>query len=433
MVSGGERAGKSHVSGTFGATRTPYGKLFWIVGPDYQQARPEFEYWVTALQEVGAIKSQKDISMPKMGSCTARTKTGQLIQTKTSDDVRKLASVAPDGIIMAEAAQQSYETYLKCIGRVAEKRGWLLMSGTFEGSLGWYADLFKEWQHDKNMEGGQSYCMPSWSNTAIYPRGRNDPEILRLEQLYESVEGLFEERIGAQPVPSPFLVFREFRHYIHVTEDAKYDPQKDVYLAIDPSAGTNPYAVLACQFHPHTRTELHPDPIDYCHIIDELYITGKIAEDIIEMAQRKSWWKNVKGGAIDVASPDERKRWLKYGKVKLRSEKVMEIHGIRRLKSFLHNKRNHKTKEITSPTHLRIHPRVKSLPYEMSKYRRKDPKDSDKATKEAPPIDQHNHSIKALWYLLIIRYGQVKATRTIKPVYNWKKKKIVQPVLLPPQ
>jgi len=430
LLSGGERGGKSHTSGIFGATRTPYGELFWIVGPDYQQARPEFEYWIAALQRVGAIKSQRDISTPKMGSCTAITKTGQLIQTKTSDDVRKLASVAPDGIIMAEAAQQDYEVYLKCIGRVAEKRGWLLMSGTFEGSLGWYAEKFEEWQHD-NMEGGQSWCMPSWTNTVIYPGGREDPEILRLEQLYEPVEGLFEERIGARPVPSPYLIFREFRHYIHVQEKlAEFDPTLPVYLAIDPAAGTNPYAVLACQFPPHVRKEAHPDPIDYCNVIDELYITGKISEDIIELAKTKYWWKNVQGGAIDVMADDERKRWLKYGKVRLHSDKIRQLQGIRRLKSFLYYKRDPKTLEITDYPHLRIHPRVRSLPFEFGKFRRPEPKDTDHAAKDEPPKDQHNHSIKALWYLLIARYGEVKATRTARPVYNYKTKSVVQPVMM---
>jgi len=422
LVTGGERAGKSFVSGLFGATRTPYGERFWIVGPDYALARPEFNYWVEHLQVLGAIRSDRDISVPKIGPASAVTKTGQIIETKTSDDTAKLAAVAPSGIIMAEAAQQDYDTYLRCIGRVAENRGWLLMSGTLEGSLNWYADLYNEWLNPENYSGGVAYSMPSWDNLLIYPGGRFDPEILRLEAIYSRVEGLFEERCGAVPVPSHNLVFREFRTSIHMNAMVKYDPALPVYLAVDPAAGTNPYAVLACQFHKHEREELHPDPIDYCHIIDEVYFSGKICEEMIEICKTKRWWDSVRGGAIDIEAPDDKKRWLKLGKVVLHSEKIHQLSGIRRLKSFLYYAADPKTGRMIDTPHLQIAPRVKSLPYEFSKFRRELPKDDDHIARDLVSDTVPNHSIKALWYLLIARYGEVKASRIARPAYNWQRR-----------
>jgi len=421
LLAGGERAGKSFISALFGATRTMFGSLFWIVGPDYELARPEFDYWCGFLMELGAFRSERDISRPKIGKASAKTKTGQLIETKTADEVMKLAAKAPDGIVMSEAAQQSLESYLKCVGRVAEKRGWLLMSGTFEGSEGWYAERFEEWEQD-NIEGGRSYSMPTWSNTLIYPGGRNDPEIIRMEQIYGRVPGFFEERLGATPIPPTNLIFREYRSSVHISDLAKFDASKPVYLAVDPSDGSAPYSVLAVQFIPHQRKEIHPDPIDYCNVIDEIYVMGKICEQVIEIAKSRLWWKMVRGGAIDVEAPDEKKRWHKYGGVMLHAEKVQVLSGIRRMKTFLYHKRDERTGNMIEPPHLRISPKVKSLPYEFRKFKREPvPKtDPDEMRlKEIPPKNQADHSLKALWYLLIARYGEVKASRKYKPVYSW--------------
>jgi len=425
MVAGGERAGKSFITALFGTTRTPFGSLFWIVGPDYEQCRREFDYWVDFLGTLGAIRTMRDLSVPKIGKASAVTKTGQLIETKTSDEVMKLAGKAPNGIAMVEAAQQSYEAFLKCVGRLAETRGWLFLSGTFEGSEGWYADKFSEWESPDNPEGGVSFSMPTWSNTLVFPGGREDPEILRMERIYSRVPGWFEERLGATPVPPSNLVFRDFRSSVHVGDGAKFRTNLPVYLAIDPSDGSNPYAVLACQFIPHVREAPHPDPIDYCHVIDELYVTGKITEQIVSMAKEKPWWENVKGGAIDVEAPDEKKRWKKYGNVTLHAEKVQVLSGIRRLKTFLHYKRDPKTGEFTELPHLVIHPRVKSLPFEVRKYKRPETAitkgdQEAKTLRKEPPQGQPDHALKALWYLLIARYGEVKAVPKFNVVYNWR-------------
>lgn len=419
MVAGGERAGKSYVSAYFLVTRAMYGKLFWIIADNYELARPEFNYAADMLGELGAINSTRDISMPKVGKATMRLKTGQYIETKTADDVRKLAAVAPDGVVIAEAAQCPYEAYLRAIGRTAERRGWVLMSGTFEGSLSWYADKWTEWQNPTNLEGAVSFSLPSWGNPYVYPQGRDDPEIIRLEALYERVEGLFDERCGAVPVAPVGLVFREFRHTVHVRDDATYDPELPVFLAIDPSAGGNPYSVLACQFRQATYLEPHPDPIDICVVIDEIYEQGKTDEQMIALAQKEFWWRKVRGGAIDVEAPDSRKRWRTIGGVNLRAKKVKQLEGIRRLKSFLYYKEEHGI--VVQAPFLQINSRVRSLPFEFGRYKRKDATSDDREPREVPPDDQPNHSVKALWYLLVARYGYVKGSRIQKVANTWQK------------
>ena len=206
LVAGGERAGKSFTSALYAIVRIPYGKLFWFVGPDYEQAQAEFKYTIEMLGQLGAIRSQRDVSMPKVGKWQAVLRSGQLLETKSADEVKKIASKAPDGIIMCEAAQHQYASYLRCVGRVAEKRGWLFMCGTFEGSEGWYPELFDEWALANNPDGGVSYSLASWENPFVYPLGRQDPEIQSLEIAYRRVPGMFEERCGAIPVPPIGLV-----------------------------------------------------------------------------------------------------------------------------------------------------------------------------------------------------------------------------------
>jgi hypothetical protein len=246
---------------------------------------------------------------------------------------------------------------------------------------------------------------------------------LRLETIYERIPGLFEERIAASPVPPHNLVFREFRHSIHMDPKVDYIRGHPVYLAVDPSGGTRPYAVVVCQFIPHYRQLLHPDPIDYCNIIDCIYESGMIGEEVIEEAKRRPWFRDVAGGAIDPEAPDEKKRWLKYGKVSLRSQAVKQLSGIRRLKSFLYYVKDPKTGAMVDAPHLRISPKARALPYEFNRYKRSIPTDSSKESRDIPEANQPNHAIKALWYLLIARYGEVKGLGTNKPSYNWKRKR----------
>src|SRR3989304_1430680 len=142
LVGGGERGGKSDYSAMELVTRAPWGRLFWIIAEDYEGTHKEFEYalqWFTQLDAV----DKRDISMPLRHQWHMRLKTGQVIETKTGSDISKIRSDAPDGILLVEAATVPYGLFLKCFGRLGETRGWLVASGTFEGSSGWGPELFR--------------------------------------------------------------------------------------------------------------------------------------------------------------------------------------------------------------------------------------------------------------------------------------------------
>ncbi len=376
--------------------------LIWIVGPDYTQARPEFEYITQDLFSLGALTS-KNFSMPKEGACSALSETGCLIETKTSEDVRKLASKAPGLVLMVEAAQQGYDVFLKLIGRVAEKRGLVFMSGTLEEGSTWYSDLYTLFQ-SPNIFGGSSYSIPSWANLSVYPGGRDDPEIRRLEAVLP--EALFRERHEAIPRKPSNLVFPEFEIPVHVSDAYEYLPELEVFLAIDPGfAGA--YAVNAC----HVMG-------DKVWAFDEIYETrperGTLG--IVDLARQKPWWSAVSRIVSDVAAAasnlsdgrsvnalwhDETKRDKIGGEHGLYpvGQKVGVIDGIDRYRTFLGNPKH--------PATVRIgyHPRCEKSIAEHNQYRYPRRRMTVNSADRERPVDAHNHAIKAMTYLMIDRFG----------------------------
>lgn len=395
-------------------SRLPWGREFWIVGPDYYLPRAEFEYVQRFLTELGALRGKSSVQAPKEGSWRLETKSHQVVITRTSADVRKLASRAVDGILMVEAGQQSYLTFLKCIGRISQPRGFLLASGTFEDSGDWYSTTFREWMEDPDSADGQAFSLPAWDNPYVFPLGREDPEIKNLEKMYAPIPGYFMEKVGAVPAPPLGVIFRAFSYLHHVSEAAVYDPRLPVYLGIDPAAGgPSAYAIVACQFVP---LEGNPqddsvDRIDLCKVIDGIYLIGGQFETVAPLVSKKIWFPNVKGGAIDCEAPDERKRWLRFFGIPLAAKKVPVLAGERRLHSFL-------SLEGGMPR-LLFHP---SFPAEalreFSQYRAPVQTVEEMATRPSSTVKNRrgpDHMLKALWYLLYARYGPVKGTELPRP------------------
>ncbi len=432
IVAGGERAGKSYVSAMDLVSRLPWGREFWLIGPDYYLPRAEFEYVEAALWKLGAIGSKNKVSKPKDGSWSLQTKSHQLVVTRTSADVRKLAARPIDGIVLCEAGQQSYDVFLKAMGRVSEPRGFILASGTFESSFDWYASTFREWMSEQGTGEGVAYSLPTWGNSFVFPGGRQDPEILRLERLYAGVPGYFDEKCGAVPAPPLGVIFREFSYRTHLSDSVRYDPRLPVYLGIDPAhGGPSAYAIVACQFvtSPCPSEE---DPIDQCRVIDILYVAGGDFDEILPIVRSRIWFPNVAGGAIDVEAPDERKRWRRYLGVSLVSKKVLIQQGERRLHTFLQvipggKRRPGSPPSLGDVTHLLFAPKCSPEALkEFTQYR--SPIQSPAQLEGKPPSSVRQrrgpeHMLKALWYLLIARYGVVKVGPKPAPFIRgaWKR------------
>jgi len=404
LVSGGERAGKSRLAAeelaTWLALRPADGPgLYWIVGPDYEQARPEMRHLIPAIEKCGML-DQKALSMPRNGPCRLITTRGHLVLTRTASDVRTLAGEAPDGIIMAEAAQQPYEAFLRLRGRVAEKRAPLLLIGTFEHGSTWYSDVWQAWQAPNN-DGGASFSVPTWSNLAIYPGGRQDPEIKALEATYPP--DVFQERFGAVPCPPATLVFKEFSHATHVKR-CPFDAKRPVQLWIDPGyAGA--YAVVVVQFSQDKPHEVYQ--------IDEVYWTQRTVQEVILECKTRPWWKNVNGVVIDVAGrqhpgmESQVEIWQRLTGLPVVSQPVGIPDGILRHRTFLRD-------PGTGKPRLYHDPRCVKTIWEYGQYKYHEIKEN-RPVRELP-WDVDNHCMKAWAYGLVANFGFVAPRAKLRPV-----------------
>ena len=423
LLAGGERAGKSFVGANdLAAEAAADPGLYWIVGPDYAQARPEFNYVVDALTKIDALA---DVSMPKEGSCQMILRGGCIIQTKSGEDAVKLASFAPKGILMVEAAQQSFENFQKLANRTAEARAWLRATGTFESSLGWYADMWEVLQKPDNIWGGKSISLPTWSNTAIFPGGETDSEILRLKATNDP--DVFLERFGGVPCPPKGLVFREFRYSVHVAEIAFATVEVALWSPND-----------ATWYLPNdSRTELWVDPgyagayaVEFvalsgsrAFVFDEVYAVGQVAETVIEEVKQhrdgfnrvtQSQRKTGIGGVIDIAarahasSDSQEEVWRRAGGIIFRAQPTPVVDGIHRHHTFLSD-------PLTQVPRLIHSPKCKGAIKEYGLYRY--PNDSPGRNERALPIDKHNHAMKAFAYGLVANFGFVDPSR-VAPLAN---------------
>ena len=384
--------------------------LYWLVAADYERTRAEFDYLVQDFASLGVLAEVSKRVDPGRIILVDGTR----IETKSAKDPRTLAMKAPNGIIGCEASQLDLESFHRLRGRVAPKRGWLFLAGTFEGSLGWYPQLYSTWSRGVH-EDQQSFSLPSYSNQHLYPGGKSDPEILKLRA--QSSDEFFMERIEGIPSPPQGLVFGEFRADIHVDPKVKWVKDEPVYLWMDPGyAGA--YAVEAVQ-----------DINGQLCVIDEIYEQGLITTEIIDIARSRPWWKDVHSGAIDIAGYQHQamsapaEMWMEETGIYLSAQKIRINDGTERLKGFL------KVDPVTNVPKITFNPNCKGIlsefgaipsPFDGQTRAYQWKTDRDGNIVGESPEDKNNHGVKAVIYGLVDRYGYgYVANRDFIKVKRW--------------
>ena len=412
LVAGGEQAGKSMVAskyllGRFMETEEP--GLYWLVAADYERTRAEFEYLVQDFATLGILKQASKRVDPGYIVLADGTR----IETKSAKDPRTLAMRAPHGILGCEASQLDMETFFRLRGRCAPKRGWMFLAGTFEGSLGWYPQMYTAWAAGADPE-ARAYSLPSWTNKYLYPGGREDPEIQRLKEV--ASDDFYMERIEGKPSPPKGLVFSEFRPDQHVV-DVEYQPNIPVHLWMDPGYAGG-YAVEVVQVQG-----------EQIQVIDEIYEVGLVTDEIIDIAKSRPWWPDVKFGVIDIAGNQHQAMaapaevWLEQAGLYLSSQKVKINEGTERLKGWLKiDPRTHAPRIVFSPKCIGIMSEFGMAPNpfdgQTRAYRWKTDREGNIVGDT--PEDKYNHGVKAIIYGLIDRfgYGYVQGHDRIK-VRRW--------------
>lgn len=431
-VSGGEQSGKSTMADKMLQLKIPFdnikvedefknsgrtdGLIYWLVAEDYGRTRKEFEYVCDSFTKMGYKYKASSVVNPgeivvDTGDPTRKIR----ISTKSGQDPRTLAMEAPHGIIVCEAGQLGFETYMRIRSRLGPRKAWLFMSGTMESSLGWWPQLIGLWESGSNDQ--KSFKVPSYSNTYIYPGGVDDPEMLRLRE--GTSDDFFRERIEGVPVPPKGLVFPEFRADIHVRDDISWEPSYEtVHLWEDPGYGSSVHAVIAAQVV--NRQSPGGETYQQVQVFDEVYEQGMVQSDIIDILTTKEWWNTSK---IDLVSDPHYKdqhhsmdsvseQWLRQVRIRPGGKRVRIKEGTERLKSFLKLDPlvsqprfvvSSKCTGILSEFGVVPHPLDGPKKDTTAAYRWKIDKDGNVVGQV--PHDQNNDAIKACIYGLIWKFG----------------------------
>jgi hypothetical protein len=398
VVAGGERAGKSRFAGMEVVSRIPWSNRVGFVGQSFDKARPEMAYTMEALTELGALESR---STPKIGQWIATTATGCELKTVSLErgtDQLTGTGEAYDIVVLCEWGLMPYNAFLAARGRVSETRGVVLAIGTLQDSVGWQADLWRMGQGPNEL-GVASFSLPSWSNSRLFPGGREDPEIQSwISSLGDDNE--VARRIDAMVLPSAARMFPQFSEITNVKEWAEFNPTQDVYLAVDAGYYPSRYAVLAVQL----RKDRYGREI-VC-VVDEIWEHNKVHEDIVKMTQARPWARHV----VRIIGGHETKQHQAAASTQevwtqLWPGAPFEVFDAGRVLDGASRVRWLLRQEHGWDPRLFLSPKCEGTAWEFTHYKRRTDRQGNVISED--PEDRNNDAMDALRNLVVWRYGYV--------------------------
>lgn len=205
----------------------------WIVGPTYTLAEKEFRVTLNDLKKLGLLPNLKWAFNVEQGRMRIFwPQLNSLCEAKSATKPDSLVGEGVDHIIMSEAAKHNrstWEMYLR--PALADKHGSADFPSTPQG-YNWYKGLYDLGLSPDHAE-YHSYKFPSWTNPIVFPGGRNDPEILTVENT--TSEMYFKQEIGAEFTAFEGMIYPEWNDDIHIRS---FDPNEMLprcrnYLALD--------------------------------------------------------------------------------------------------------------------------------------------------------------------------------------------------------
>jgi len=314
----------------------------WIIGPEYTDAEKEFRVIYNSFKALGidAISS-KFLSNVENGNMHIATNWGFDLQCRSARHPDSLVGEGLDFVLLAEAGRHSRKTFTEYVRpALSDKRGISMMSGVPEEASD-YNLLY--WGYKRGQDPRQtqwkSWQLPSWTNTAVFPGGRTDPEILEAEE--DLTKDEFDRQYGGQFVLRHGRVMKEWDDDLHVGK-YKYNPRWPLYAAVD-FGYTNDWVWLLIQEDPAThnvyvikerrwkmrdtedicRNELLHDPLT--HKVREIYVDPGAPDDASIMRRHlKLPTRSNTGGEIKL------RLQLIRSALKTRPEHLPENHPDRR-------------------------------------------------------------------------------------------------------
>jgi len=220
----------------------------WAVGPTYDLAEKEFRViWNDMIigLEFARDKRIKKAYNKRSGEMFIEFPWQTRIECRSADHPENLVGERLDHVIMSEAAKHKKDTWERYIQpALADRRGSATFPSTPEG-FNWFYDVWSQGQ-DPTYPDTESWQFPSWDNPYVYPEGRYDPEIVRLERA--STQEWFAQEIAADFTAFVGKIYGEFAETTHVRPHT-FNPDWPNYVAFD-WGYTNPLAAIEFQVSP---------------------------------------------------------------------------------------------------------------------------------------------------------------------------------------
>jgi hypothetical protein len=220
--------------------------VFWIVGPTYTLGEKEFRVvyrdLVTKLGLGSKIKVSYNV---KQGDMRIQLPWDTVLEVKSADRKDSLVGEGLDGVIMSEAALHSKDTWEMFVEpALTDKRGWAMFPTTPRG-FNWIHGMYMLGQQP-DLNWVESWQLPSWTNPIVFPEGREDPEIKRIEQNVSEYH--FKQEYGAEFTAFEGKIYGEFDRNIHVKQ-IQYNPGWENYWVMD-FGFTDPFVCLDIMVDP---------------------------------------------------------------------------------------------------------------------------------------------------------------------------------------
>ena len=205
----------------------------WIIGPEYSDAEKEFRIVYDTFKKLGIDTiSSKFLSNVENGNMRIATNWGFDLQCRSARHPESLVGEGLDFVLLAEAGRHRRRTFTEYVRpALSDKRGISIMSGVPEDAS---EQSLLYWAYHRGQDAAKlqwkSWRMPSWTNTAVFPGGRTDPEILEAED--DLTEDEFRRQYGGEFILRRGRVMKEWDDDVHIG-DLKYNPDLPLYAAVD--------------------------------------------------------------------------------------------------------------------------------------------------------------------------------------------------------
>jgi hypothetical protein len=244
-------------------------QLGWIIGPQYVDCEKEYRVLYNSLRELGVdTVSSKFLHNVENGNMHIKTSWGWDVQCRSAAHPETLVGEGLDWVLLCEAGRLKRSMFTQYVRpALSDKRGWSLMTGVPEIATD-VSLLYWGYQRGQAVDRKPwaSWKKPSWTNTIVFPGGRQDVEILEAEE--DLTEDEFQRQYGGEFVEKVGRVMQEWDDDLHL-RDLRYNPDLPLYGAVD-YGYTNPFVWLWIQV----------DEFDNVYVLEEHYITLTDTDDI---------------------------------------------------------------------------------------------------------------------------------------------------------